>query len=536
MSGNFDLLIKNGTIVDGSGNPGYKSDLGVTQGRIEAIEKDIPVESAKQTVDASGSVVAPGFIDAHTHDDFLFLVRPDVEEKSRQGVTTLVTGNCGIALAPLGGDKDMFIKGMLGGFGGNELGDRHNSINDFDDYLKMIEDVGPGVNAAPLLGHVNLRFAVLGMENRPPSDAEMDQMKQLTAKAMEQGALGLSTGLIYAPGNYASTEEIIELAKTASEFGGIYTTHLRSEGNDIIPAMNEALRIGEEAGIHVHISHHKLAGRPNWGRSVETLNLMTSARAKGMGVTCDQYPYPAGSTYLAAALPPKYLAQGADVLKEKLTDPKVRKEIIDELEGDSDGSWENLIKGAGFDNIIISFTQKNQDLLGKSLAVIAEEQGKDPYEAMFDILAEEATGAGMIIFTMCDEDIERIMQSPYTMIGSDGIPGFGQNKTHPRMTGTFPRVLGEYVRNKKVLKLEEAIWKMTSLPAKTFGLANKGLLVKGYDADIVVFDPDLVKDESTYDLPDKSPSGISLVAVNGSITVENGQLTGARAGKVLRRT
>jgi len=533
MSLNFDVLIKNGKVVDGTGNLGFKADVGIKNGRITAIEQDISPRVADRLIDAAGCVVSPGFIDTHTHDDFLVLVRPPAEEKVRQGVTTLVLGNCGIGLAPLGGEKELFVKGMLGSFGGNDLGDRYLEINTMDDYLRMVEETKPGVNVAPLLGHVNLRYAVMGMENRAPTQKELEDMKKLALEAMESGVFGFSTGLIYAPGNYAATEELIELAKTAAAFGTIYTTHMRSEGDNTMESMAEAFRIGREAKLPVHISHHKLAGRQNWGRSVDTLNFMTAERAMGLKVTCDQYPYGAGSTILAAVLPPKYLADPE--FAEKMKNPGIRSQIIEELENDSDGSWENLAKGAGFDNIVIS-TSSHAEYLGKSVAELAETHAKTSYDMLFDILADEGVAVGMIIFSMGDDDIERIMQSPYTMVGSDGIPGFGVNRVHPRMTGTFPRVLGEYVRSKGVLKLEEAVRKMTSLPAQTFGLKNKGVLTKGYDADLVVFDPLTVKDGSTYDEPGKEPLGIPYVLVNGSLAVDDGELVGCHTGKVLRKT
>lgn len=535
MSDRFDLLIKDAQIVDGSGNPSYRSDVGISAGKISRIDPDIDTTGAKTLIDAHNLVVSPGFIDAHTHDDFLVLLRPTADEKILQGVTSLVTGNCGFSLAPLVKDKKTYVRELLGFVGGKEISDDFLEITTLDDYLKKIEAAKPGINVIPLVGHVNMRFALLGMENRAPNPAELESMKKLTADAMTDGAFGLSSGLIYPPGNYAQTEEIIELAKVAARFGGIYATHLRSESSALLGALTEAIKIGREAHLPVHISHHKAAGENNWGRSVESLKMMTEARARGIKITCDQYPYKAGSTYLGAVLPPRHLAEGPEELGRKLKDPCVRKEIMAEIETGGDGTWENFIIAAGFKNIRIATSPKHPEYLGRSISDIAQSQGKSGYDTLFDILAEEKLAATMIIFLLGDEDIERILRSPYTMIGTDGIPGFGATKPHPRLTGTFPKILGEFVREKGILSLEEAVRKMTSLSAQTFGVKQKGLLIEGYDADMVIFDPETIIDQSTYEEPDNKPLGIRYVLVNGEIAVENGRVTGATSGQVLRR-
>ena len=535
MDGRFDILIKHGEIVDGTGRTRYQSDLGVTDGRIAAIASDIPVESASQVMDAQGLVVSPGFIDTHSHDDFLLIVRPEVQEKVLQGVTTVIIGNCGIGVAPLTNQHETFIRGMLGGFGGDYLADDYVGISSLGEYFRHVQNAKPSVNVASLVGHINVRFSVMGLENRDPSPDELQAMKRLVAEAMQDGALGLSTGLAYPPGGFAKTEEIIELAREAALFYGIYTSHLRSEADFIMDALAETARVGAEAGLPVHVSHHKLAGRRHWGKSGETLGFMAQTREAGTVMTCDQYPYRAGSTFLSALIPPQYLAGGTDALSRSLADTSVRKEIIQAIEGPPDPAWENLVDGAGFDNIIISSSSKHPDYLGMSLAAIAERDCKSAYDAMFDLLADEAMQAGMIMFTMSEDDVVRIMQNPFTMVGSDGIPGFGFHRSHPRMTGTFPRVLGRYVREQGVLSLEEAIRKMTSLPAKTFGLSGKGELREGYDADVVVFDPQTVRDGSTFDEPDLAPVGIEWVMVNGYVASERGNMTGAASGQVIRR-
>jgi N-acyl-D-amino-acid deacylase len=360
-------------------------------------------------------------------------------------------------------------------------------------------------------------------------------MKRLTADAMQAGAFGLSSGLIYVPANYADTEEIIELAKVAGQYKGIYTTHMRSEGDREMEAIGETFRIATEARIAAHISHHKVAGKSNWGKSIETLKLFAQARADGLLVSCDQYPYRAGSTILAAALPPHIQAQGPGVFAEKLREPEVRRAIVDEIENSPDARWENLIKGAGFENIIISVSPHHEEYIGKSIAQIAEMEAKDPYNVFFDLLVEEKMEVAMVIFMMDEEDVIRIMKDPLTMIGTDGVPGFGTSKVHPRMVGTFPRILGRYVRKQGVISLEEAIRKMTSLPAQTFGLYKKGILRERLNADIVIFDPETIIDNSTFDDPARPPTGIHWVIVNGELAVENGEVVGATSGQVLRR-
>jgi N-acyl-D-aspartate/D-glutamate deacylase len=299
-------------------------------------------------------------------------------------------------------------------------------------------------------------------------------------------------------------------------------------------AIDETLRIAHEAGIAAHISHHKIIGRNNWGQSKDTLKLLATARANGLDVTCDQYPYQAGSTILAAALPPHIQAQGPQVFAEKLKEPAVRQAIINEIESGSDAQWENFIKGAGFKNIIISVAPRHAEYIGKSIAQIAEIKTKNPYDVFFDLLIKERLEVIMVIFMMDEADIIRILKDPITMIGTDGIPGFGAGKVHPRMIGTFPRILGRYVREQGVIRLEEAVRKMTSLPAQTFGLYRKGILRDGLDADIVIFDPQTIIDRSTFDNPAQSPAGISWVIVNGEVAVEDGQVAGATSGQVLR--
>jgi N-acyl-D-amino-acid deacylase len=535
MTNQLDLLITNGRILDGTGNPGYEADIGIVDGEIAVMGRDLGKAHADRMIDAEGLVVCPGFIDTHSHDDAYLLINPHCEDKVRQGVTTDVIGNCGFSLAPLTDEYRDDLRKASAIMGGSHLPDDFWNLSSFEEFLALLDNTRPGINVVPLVGHGTVRIAVLGFENRAPTESELAEMKRLTADAMQAGAFGLSSGLIYVPANYAGTEEIIELAKVAGRYRGIYTTHMRSEGDREMEAIKETLRIASEARIAAHISHHKITGKSNWGKSLDTLKLFAEARANGLLVTCDQYPYLAGSTFLAAALPPHLQAQGPGAFAEKLQQPEIRQAIVDEIVGGSDAPWENLIKGAGFENIIISVSPHHEEYIGKSIARIAEMETKDPYDVFFDLLIEEQMEVAMVIFMMDEADVVRIMKDPFTMIGTDGVPGFGTSKVHPRMVGTFPRILGRYVRNQGVIGLEEAIRKMTSLPAQTFGLYKKGILREKHDADVVIFDPEAVIDQSTFDDPSQPPAGIHWVIVNGELAVENGRVLGATSGQVLRR-
>jgi N-acyl-D-amino-acid deacylase len=534
MAQKFDLLITNGHIVDGTGNPYYKADIGITGGKIAQIRKGIDPGSAPKVIDAQRLTASPGFFDAHSHDDYYLLANASCADKVLQGVTTTVIGNCGLSIGPTTDEHRSEMITLFLMAGGKYVKEEDLDGRSLGDYLRKIETSGVGINVLPLVGHSVVRIAVMGFANRPPTNLELERMKALVRGAMEDGAFGLSTGLIYAPGNYAATEELIELSKVVHEFGGIYTTHMRNEGDLEIPAIAETIRIGEEAGVPIHISHHKVTGKANWGKSTETLKMMAEARVRGLQVTCDQYPYNAGSTFLGAILPPRVLAGGPEVFTEKLKDPHFRAEIIRIIEEEKVEGWENLIKAAGFEGLMISVSPGHPEYVGKFISEIAKKENRTPYDVLFDLVVEEKMAVMVILFLMTEEDIQRIMRNPLTMVGSDGIPGFGIEKVHPRMTGTFPRILGRYVREQGVITLEEAIRKMTSFPAQTFGVWDKGMLKEGFDADIVIFDPDTIIDRSTYEDPNQPPKGIHYVLVNGEIVVDHGKVTGASSGKVLK--
>lgn len=529
----FDILVKNGFIVDGSGNPWFKADVAVEDGHMTKIGTVSP-SKADEVIDAGGLMVSPGFIDMHSHSDFYLLVNPRSESKIRQGITTEVIGNCGFSLAPVHPKTVDFIK--------KEMGVLANEISwdwsTFEGYRTKLLKQGISVNVAPLIGHGILRGNVIEYENREPTKEELDEMKALLAESMKAGAFGMSTGLIYTPGSYAKTEELIQLAKVVSKYGGIYSSHIRNEGDRLLEAVQEAIRIGETASVPVEISHMKSAGRNNWGRIKEALGIVEAARDRGVEVTCDFYPYTAGSTGLDACLPPWVHEGGREEMFKRLRDQAVRKKIKDDIEKGVEG-WQNLVKTGGWDNIVISYCEKNKQYEGLSISEIAKKQGTNPFDTSFDLLLEEEGVVNVILHMMWEEDMKVVMKHPLSMVGTDGegyapYGPLARGKPHPRNYGTFPRILGKYVREEKVLTLQDAIRKMTSMPAQKLGLFNRGLIREGFWADIVVFNPLKVTDKATFTNPHQYPEGIEYVIVNGQKVIDKKEHTGKLPGKVLR--
>ncbi len=530
----FDLVIKNGRIVDGTGVPWFKGDIAVKDGRIAKIGKI--KERGEIEIDAAGKVISPGFIDLHNHSDLTILAYPNAESYIMQGVTTAVVGNCGLSMAPLNPDKVDLLKRYVSPFlvKGFDYGWDWRTLGEF---YEKVKKQGTTMNLAPLVGQGTVRLAVKGFDPGKPSKEELDEMKALVAQAMEEGAFGMSTGLIYPPGSYATTEEIIELAKVVAEYGGIYATHMRNEGKRLIEAVEEAIRIGEEAGVPVEISHHKASGKPNWGKVCATLRLMERARKRGVEVHCDVYPYTAGSTTITALLPNWVLEGGVNKMLERLKDKEVRERIKQEIEEDR-VIGENFLKAAGWDGVLISQCSI-EEYEGKTLEQILKEKGTfdSPYDGLFDWLIEIKGDAAMVLFLMDEEDVKWVLSNPLSSVISDSwvTAPYAGGKPHPRAYGTFPRVLGKYVREEGLLSLEEAIRKMTSQPAGKIRLQDRGLLREGFWADIVIFDPKTIRDKATYQNPHQYPEGIEYVVVNGEIVVEQGKLTGKRPGKILRR-
>jgi len=529
----YDTVVRNGRIIDGTGSPWYSGDIGIRDGRIAAIG-NLAGASARRTIDAHGMVVAPGFIDMLGQSELTILVNPHLPSKIYQGITTEITGE-GSSVAPV-------TDAMLNA---DRLTFEHYGIkpdwHTLREYFARLEHQGMGINLATYVGATQVRRMVVGDDNRAPTAAELDRMRALVRAAMQDGAVGLSTSLQYAPAPYATTEELIALATEASKFGGIYATHMRSEANDILAALDETVRIGREAGIPVEIWHLKVAGKANWGRMPEVIARIEAARRSGVDITADTYAYPAGSNTFSAIIPP-WAHDGGDVkLIERLKDPATRARIRRELE-DPSGQWENEWQEVtGPEGILIGAVQnpKLLPLQGKTIAQIAQLWHKDPIDTVFDLLIEDEAFTSVAIFMMSEPDIVLALQQPWVSIcndsegtAPDGI--LGKEHPHPRAYGTFPHILRKYVREERKLPIEDAIRKFSALAAQRMRLTDRGVLKTGMWADVVVFDPDTIRDLATFDNPNQLSEGMRYVLVNGVPVIDDGKMTNALPGKVLR--
>ncbi len=529
----YDLLIKNGLVIDGSGRPGYIADIAINGDRIAAIGKLKDVSAARE-IDAAGMVVAPGFIDMLGQSETYLLIDPRAMSKVMMGVTTEITGE-GESIAPV---NERLIKEQ------EDFNRRYKLTIDWrtlGEYFSRLEKQGAGVNLATFVGATQVREYVVGFDNRPPTPAELEQMKQLVAAAMKDGALGLSTSLQYVPARFAKTDEIVELAKVARQYGGIYATHQRSEANALDESLAEVFQIARRAQIPVEIWHLKTAYKKNWGRMPEVLAKIRRARAAGLDITADIYPYIAGSTSLSACLPPWALEGGTEKMLARLRDQNIRRQLKKEISADSK-EWENIYLGSGGASGVLIGSVVNRDLepiQGKRLSQIAEEQGKDPLDALFDLILADHGQTGAIYFIMSEGDMRAAMRAPFVSFCTDSGARANDgplagSKSHPRGWGSYPRILGRYVRDERLLTLSQAINKMTGLPAARVGLRDRGLLRGGMFADITIFDPQRVIDRATFEVPNQHPDGIKYVIVNGQISVDNGQRTPTLAGRVLR--
>jgi N-acyl-D-amino-acid deacylase len=498
--GNFDIIIRNGKIIDGTGNSWYYSDLAIKGGKIVSIQKHI-TGSATRELNAGGLMVAPGFIDVHGHLETSIFDRPTADNYIYDGVTTVITGNCG------------------------------GSADNLQDFFRRIDSAGVSINIASLVGHNTVRRLAMGEDNRLASGTEQQKMEQLVRDAMAQGAIGLSTGLIYLPGMYSNTEEVVGLAKAAAAYNGVYASHIRNEENKVVEAINEAVDIGKAANMPVEISHFKVSGRSNWGRSKETLALIEQARKEGYDVTIDQYPYTASSTNLGVRLPDWALGGGADSLKARINNPEQHKQIIA-------GMLDQLKKYnyKNYSYAVVAYHTADTSLNGKSITEINHLKGRkskarQEAETILDMML--AGGAQMIYHGMDEGDVQYIMKYPYNMVGADAGVATGKGMPHPRGYGSNARVLGRYVREEKIISLEEAVRRMTSLPAQKFQFKDRGMLREGMAADIVVFNEKEVIDLSTYEKPHQFSKGFAFVLVNGKLVIDDAHHTGVKSGIVL---
>ncbi len=537
----LDVLIRNGTVIDGTRGNRYKGDVGIRDGVISNVGIDIKTDS-KLTIDARGMVCSPGFIDVHSHNDMSMLFDSRLQSMAYQGVTTSVIGNCGFSLAPITEDRIELMNQEIKGFlpPGQKLTPTWRT---FGEYLDTLENIKSALNIATLVGFGTVRIAGgPAYENRPPTPEEIQSMKMLVGEAMQAGAFGMSTGLIYAPQIYAETAEIIELAQMVAQHGGLYFSHVRGEGETLVEAVNEMIDIVKRSGCRGgQIAHHKVAGRAFWGLSKKTLEIIAEANERGLQIACDQYPYNRGATSLITVLPPWVHEGGLEATLDRIKDSDVRQQIVSDIESGING-WENIIREASWEGVYISFAKSDKwaGIEGLSLSDIAEASGyRIPFDMLFALIVDEKGEASMTIESMGEEDIRRIMQSPYTMIGSDGtgvspsgVMSFG--KPHPRYYGTYPRILGKYVREECVLSLEDAIWKMSGFPANQLGLSDRGFIREGMAADIVVFDPETVIDKATFMNPHQFPVGIHNVFVNGVEVILEGQQSEHLPGLILK--
>jgi N-acyl-D-aspartate/D-glutamate deacylase len=520
-------VVRGANLLDGSGSTNRRADILVRGTTIEAVEAAGALDGVDASVvlDAAGATLTPGFIDVHSHADNAPLLAEDDTSKILQGVTTEVVGNCGFSLAPHLEETGKVIEDYSGRF----FPPLSWSWGSFAELLEVTDGCGYVTNYAPLVGHHALRIAAMGMADRAPTTTELDRMGGLLQEACQAGAFGLSSGLIYPPGVFSETDELVALASRLPD-NRIYTTHMRGEGGHLLASIAEALRIGEESGRPVQVSHLKASGRPMWGSMGDAIEMLDAGRSRGLEVRHDVYPYTASSTMLTAILP-RWFQEGGDTdVMRRLTDKPSLARLRADLGADDD--WANLALGTGWDGVVISSSPSHR-FDGRSVQDIADSTGADPVDAAVDVLLAEQLKVTMVMYSMHEDDLVLALEHPDTMIGSDGLPPGLGGKPHPRMYGTFPRVLSRYVRDRKVLSLPEAVRKMTSLPASTFGLRDRGLVEPRRAADLVLFDPGTVVDRADYDDPVQPPAGISWVMQNGRIVARDGQYLGGRAGRRL---
>ncbi len=525
-----DLAIRGGELIDGSGAPARQADLAVSGGRIRAIEERYSGRAHRE-IDATGRAVAPGFIDIHTHSDFTLPLNPRAESKIRQGVTTEVLGNCGFSAAPaLSGRVDL-LRDYLGA-SAPWLEFRETT---FADYLNTFP--ATSVNTVMQVGHNTLRLMAMGMEDRTPTTGELALMQRLLVEALDAGALGLSSGLFTAPGIYAGSAEMTALGQVLRSHGGGYSSHVRDEANHVFEAVREAIAVGETCGIHVQIAHLKLSGMDNWGGAGKLLAEIDAARSRGVRIDCDQYPYTAGSNPLRNLLPAWVQDGGMEAMLKRLGESAVRERIRAEI---ATHGLNNFGRIESWDAVRIAISPHQPAFAGRTIGEIARERGHDPLDTVCDYLIADRGHTRIVVTSMSEDDVQEIVRSERVLVGSDGtsLAPYGttaQGKPHPRFYGTFPRVLGRYVRDLGLLSLPRGVYKMTGGSAAALGLVDRGLLREGYRADITIFDPQTIADRATYENPHQYAAGISTVIVNGVVVIDAGEHTGALPGQVLRR-
>lgn len=531
----LDFLIQGGMVADGTGGPLVRWDVGIAGDRIAWLGRD-GAPRARRVLSARGLIVAPGFIDVHTHSDISLLHTPGAEHKVLQGITTEVLGNCGLSVAPLLPDRRQEIQDYMAFLFGDDNRLGAWPWHSLGDYLRELAQARPAVNALTLVAHGVVRLAVMGFDTRPASPDQLAAMKALVAAAMEDGAFGLSTGLQYPPGCYAGLDELVEITRVVARYGGLYATHMRSQSTGLLGSIRDSLHIGRTAGVPVQISHLLAMGEPNWPNYDEALRLVAGARADGLDVTFDMYPYRAGCTMLRVVLPPWVMEGGSAAAVARLRDPAVRARIRADLRRHHP-DWDNIALMAGWDNLVLVQLKRpaNRHLVGQSLQAIARASGRDVVDATIDLLVSEGMEGLMVAYISAEENIRKAICHPDGMFGSDSLHTPDDlGMVHPRTYGAYPRYFATYVRELQALRLEEAVRKATSAPAARFGLLDRGLIRPGLAADLVVFDAQRIQDHATFLEPRRSAEGMVYVLVNGTLALEDGRPTGERAGRVLR--
>ncbi|OQY51656.1 MAG: hypothetical protein B6230_04360 [Desulfobacteraceae bacterium 4572_89] len=535
-----DLLIKNGTIIDGTGSPGFPADILVKDGKIEMIGASLEIE-CQTILDTSQKIVCPGFIDIHSHTDTTILINPKAESKIRQGITTEIVGNCGMSAAPLTPDFLPQLKDHLGvrsDYG--PPGDIGKFWMTFGEYIDHLNNLPLGINLMPMVGYGTLRCAVMGLKNSAPSPKEMRAMEDLLQKSLEQGAAGLSTGLEYIPDSLSHPDELIRLCRVIARNNKLYASHIRGESQTLFPAVEEAIQTAEMSGCRVEISHLKLGGTFNWGKTEKLFALLEKALSRGVRLSWDQYPYTAWGTGLADYIPRWVQEEGHQKFVTYLSDPATRKKIRREIE-QAIKTGNHAYNTAPWENVQISMVRSTEYKFveGKRVSQIAKDLDVDPIECVFDLLIAEKGSVAILVFCMDDQDIKTIMKHPLTMIASDGraVATYGklhEGSPHPRYYGAFPRVLGKYVREEKVFSLETAVQKMTSMPADIMGLDDRGILSCGRVADITIFDPKTISDMASFESPHQYSKGIEHVIISGHSIIHDGEHTNRMAGQVIQ--
>ena len=523
----YDLIINNAHIYDGTGGESYLGSIAVRDGKIVKVSRE-NLEGAKEVVDAKGLALSPGFIDAHSHADYAINTDPHRLHVLRMGVTTEISGQCGMTVSP-------FLATMPADAYKQFTAKMGRVYHDFTEQLAAIKEMELGTNQHFFCGHNVVRGNFLGLENRLATDEEIENMKALVREAVEQGAAGFSTGLSYIPGIYADSRELIELSKAAAEAGGMYTTHSRSESMGLFDSVQECIDIAKYAGLPVNISHFKCVGKPFWERCEQALAMIDNANAEGLDITLDCYPYTAVSTTTQSAIPPQYLTGGGEGLAKALEDPEVCKAIYKEIYEINDPSWDNSMYYVGLENFLIVRAPQTPEFIGLTYTQIAEKLGVEPFEAVVYMLKKNGGHVYECRFGMCEENVETILKHPKCMVGSDGIFMAGDKRCHPRAMGTFPRYLGHYIRERGILSREEGIHRITGMTAQRYGLKHKGFIAEGMDADLVLFDYDTIIDHADFMDPFQLNEGIHAVYMKGQKVLAHNEPTGLWLGEYLKK-